>query len=610
MVNGETVRGKIAPRENPEVGQTGRLTAGVAADPDNIQYDAQELNRLYDETLKPFEEGEVVLGTIIQINHDEVLVDVGYKSEGSIPLSEFSETEKAKLKVGDQVEVYLEKKEDNNGLMVLSKEKANKIKVWEQISTAFEEKKVVEGRVLKKIKGGLTVDVGIPAFLPGSQVDLRPVKNLDVLLGKNLQLRIIKLNARRGNIVVSRRVLLEEDRAAKKQETLKVLKEGQVIEGTVKNITEYGAFIDLGGMDGLLHVTDMSWGRVRHPSELFVVGDKVEVVVLKIDANTEKISLGLKQKTEDPWAKVVEKYPVGTRTRGKVVSLVEYGAFVELEEGVEGLIHVSEMSWSRKIKHPSKFLAIGDAVEVMVLDVDKENKRISLGIKQTEPNPWELIASKYKVGDKITGKVRNLTEFGAFVEVEDGIDGLIHVSDMSWTQRIKHPAEALKKGEAVEAIILNVDPKNEKLSLGLKQLQKDPWDEIPERYPIGTDIRRAITRITDFGAFVEVEEGVEGLIHVSELDAKRKAAPQELLSVGAEMDMKVIRIDPQSRKIGLSIRAFQENLQQKDLKDFKDKQGQEQDTFEQTVLGEKLLKESSAQSNSGADGENSPLTDK
>jgi small subunit ribosomal protein S1 len=558
-----------------------------ATDESGLDIDPNQMSQLYDETLKNFEEGEVVKGTIIRIQDSEVLVDVGYKSEGAIALSEFGSPNEVQIKVGDEVEVYLEKKEDNDGLIVLSKEKANKIKIWEEISKAYEEERIIEGRVVKRIKGGFTVDVGIPAFLPGSQVDLRPVRDMDSLIGQVIKLKIIKLNAKRGNIVLSRRILLEEEREAKKKETLKLLKEGQIMPGIVKNITEYGAFVDLGGMDGLLHVTDMSWGRIRHPSEMFMVGDRVEVVILKFDPVSEKISLGLKQKTPDPWENVVQKYPVGSRVRGKVVSLMDYGAFVELEEGVEGLIHVSEMSWTRKIRHPSKILAIGDVVDVVVLEVNQEKKRISLGIKQMEPNPWEQVEQKYKVGDIVKGKVRNLTDFGAFIELDEGVDGLAHISDLSWTQRIKHPSEVFKKGEVVEAVILNVDAKNEKLSLGIKQLQPDPWEEIPKKYPVGLTLKRKITRLTDFGAFVELEEGIEGLIHASELDTKKRATPHELLSVGDEVNMKVIRVDPEARKIGLSIRAYQESEEQKELQEYA--QRQEQDEFGNVVLSPEMV---------------------
>ncbi len=592
MEQTETLTENRADGNQPIVPQVAETPPNELETESGLELDFEQMCQLYDETLKNFEEGEVIKGTIIRIQDGEVLVDVGYKSEGTIPLSEFGGRDEVKVKEGDEVEVYLEKKEDNDGLIVLSKEKANKIKIWEAINQAYEEDRAIDGRISKKIKGGLTVDVGIPAFLPGSQVDLRPVKNLDSLIGQTVKVKVIKLNAKRGNIVLSRRILLEEERESKKEETLKLLKEGQLMAGVVKNITEYGAFVDLGGMDGLLHVTDMSWGRIRHPSEMFVIGDKVEVVILKFDPVSEKVSLGLKQKTPNPWEDVPEKYPVDSRVRGKVVNLVDYGAFVELEEGVEGLIHVSEMSWTRKIRHPSKILAIGDIVDVVVLEVDRDKKRISLGIKQLEPNPWEQIMLKYKAGDIVKGKVRNLTDFGAFIELDEGVDGLVHISDISWTQRIKHPSEVLRKSELIEAVILNIDPNSEKLSLGIKQLQADPWEEIPQKYPIGSDIRRKITRLTDYGAFVELEEGIEGLIHASELDATKRATPHELLSVGTEVDIKVIRVDAHARKIGLSIRAYQESQEKDDLKKYL--KAEDQAGFENVVLPSELTQNSVA----------------
>ncbi len=558
-------------------------SAETAINDEELDFD--QMNQLYAETLKKFEEGEVVEGTVVRVSESDVLVDVGYKSEGTIPLSEFGnvKSDKPLVNVGDKVEVYLEKKEDNDGLVVLSKEKANKIKVWKEIGKAYDNGEVITGRVVRKIKGGLTVDVGVPAFLPGSQVDLRPVRDLDKLLGTNIRVKVIKLNAKRGNIVLSRRQLLEEERTAKKKEILQELQEGKIMRGVIKNITEYGAFVDLGGMDGLLHVTDMSWGRVRHPSELFIIGDEVDVVVLKFDQENERISLGLKQKSADPWETVVDKYPVNAKVRGKVVSLVDYGAFVELEEGVEGLIHISEMSWTRKIKHPTKVLAIGDIVEVMVLGVNKENKRISLGLKQTEPNPWDLISQKYQIGSKVMGKVRNLTDFGAFMELSEGVDGLVHISDLSWTRRINHPSEVLKKGEDVEAVILNIDPEKEKLSLGIKQLTPDPWGELADKCPEGSYIRRKVTKVTDFGAFVEIEDGIEGLIHVSELGNK-KASPQDLVKEGEEVDVKILKIDAEARKISLSTRSFIEDREHANVKNYVDKDEQ----LGNMVLGEQI----------------------
>ncbi|MGA1875582.1 MAG: 30S ribosomal protein S1, partial [bacterium] len=435
---------------------------------------------------------------------------------------------------------------------------------------------IIEGRVIRRIKGGLTVDIGIPGFLPGSQIDIKPIKDLDSLVGQMIKMKIIKINKKRGNIVLSRRSLLEEEREKKRKIALETIEEGKLVKGIVKNITEYGAFIDLGGIDGLLHVTDMSWGRVRHPSEMFVIGDEVEVMVLKFDRENERVSLGLKQKTPDPWEKVDEKYVIGSRVRGKVVSLTDYGAFVELEEGVEGLIHVSEMSWTRKIRHPSRVVAIGEIVEVIVLDIDKDNKRISLGMKQTEPNPWLIVESKYQVGSKILGRVRNITDFGAFVELEEGVDGLIHISDLSWTQRIKHPSEVLKKGEKVEAVILSIDTKSERLSLGIKQLQPDPWSKVESKYPVGTLTQCKVIRLTDSGAIAELEEGIDGFIHLSEMGKDIQVSePGKVLSVGDEIMVKIIRVDVDARKIGLSIKGYEEAMASSDLEEYRKTQGSE-----------------------------------
>jgi small subunit ribosomal protein S1 len=518
---------------------------------------SEELERLYEESLKHIQEGEIVRGRVVHIGRDTVLVDVGYKSEGTIDLDEFPD-HGSELQVGEEVDVLLEEKEDSEGQVVLSKEKANRIKVWDEISQRYDRDEVVEGVVIARIKGGLTVDIGLKAFLPGSQIDLRPVRNLDKLIGEKLDMRIIKLNKRRGNIVLSRRVLLEEERQHAKEKTLASLAEGQTVEGVVKNITEYGAFIDLGGIDGLLHITDMSWGRVSHPSELFAIGDNVTVMVLKFDQEHERVSLGLKQTTPDPWTNVADKYPEESRVSGKVVSITDYGAFIELEEGIEGLVHVSQMSWARRTRHPSKIVNIGDVIEAVVLSVDKERKRISLGMKQIEPNPWTTVDERYPVGSEIEGKVRNLTDFGAFIALEEGIDGLIHISDMSWTQRVKHPSEILKKGQRVCAVVLNVDKENERLSLGLKQMEPDPWTLVETKYQVGQEVQVKIVKITNFGAFAELEDGVEGLIHLSELGQGKVTDPEEVVSVGQELDTKIIKIEVATRKIGLSIRAMTE----------------------------------------------------
>jgi small subunit ribosomal protein S1 len=530
--------------------------------PHDDQVDPQEYARLldlYDSSFRNIAEGEVVKGTVLKVTPSEVIVDVGYKSEGIIAIDEFiDESGQVSVQAGDIVDVLLERTEDREGYVVLSREKAEKMKIWDDVEKAYAEKKVVIGRVIERIKGGLAVDIGVRAFLPGSQIDVRPVRNLDALRGQELRMRVIKVNKKRGNIVLSRKVLLEEENAEKKKHTLDTLAEGKVLRGVVKNITDYGAFIDLGGIDGLLHITDMSWGRVSHPSELFKVNEEIDVIVLKYDPATERVSLGHKQLMNDPWSNVIERYPVGARVSGKVVSLTDYGAFVELEAGVEGLIHVSEMSWSKRVKHPSKVLNVGDSVEAMVLGVDPGARRISLGLKQVESNPWHELTEKYPIGTTITGKVRNLTEFGAFVEVEEGIDGLIHISDMSWSKRLKHPSEVLKKGDTVEAMVLNIDAENQRLSLGLKQLQTDVWDEFFTQHHVSDVVEGKVVRLTNFGAFVELAEGIEGLIHVSEFDDSQHAGKDEKLElkVGESYQMKIIKLIPSERKIGLSIRAL------------------------------------------------------
>ena len=531
----------------------------VTRDDDDERSDSEEyaqLLQMYEGSFRNIAEGEVITGTVLKVSSSDVVVDVGYKSEGIISIQEFlDEQGKCIVQQGDTVAVLLERTEDRNGHIVLSREKAEKMKIWDEVEKAYDDRKVVIGRVIERIKGGLAVDIGVRAFLPGSQVDVRPVRNLDALRGQELRMRVIKVNKKRGNIVLSRKALLEEENAEKKMHTLATLEEGKLLHGVVKNITDYGAFIDLGGIDGLLHVTDMSWGRAAHPSDLFKVADEVDVVVLKFDRTTERVSLGYKQLHADPWTAVEERYQSGQRVDGKVVSLTDYGAFVELESGVEGLIHVSEMSWSKRVKHPSKLLNVGDAVESMVLGVDAQARRISLGLKQIESNPWHHLTEKYPIGSTLTGKVRNLTEFGAFVEVEEGIDGLIHISDMSWSKRLNHPSEVLKKGDEVEAMVLNIDPDNQRLSLGLKQLATDIWDDFFENHKVGSVIEGKVVRMTDFGAFVELVEGIEGLIHVSEFDDEGGREKVEL-KVDDVTSMKIIKLSPSERKIGLSIRAL------------------------------------------------------
>ncbi len=534
---------------------------------------SQELASLYNETFKSFAEGKLVSGKVLKILENDILVDIGFKSEGIIPKEEFIDSDgEIHVKEGDVVEVLLEKSEDDDGYVVLSREKAEKMKVWEEVEKAYNENRYIKGRVIERIKGGLAVDIGIRAFLPGSLIDVRPVKNLNSFRGQELLMKVIKVNKKRGNIVLSRKAVLEEENIVKKQKTLELIKENKIIKGVVKNITEYGVFVDLGGIDGLVHITDLSWGRVSHPSELFSIGDEIEVVVLKFDKDKERVSLGYKQKTPDPWLMVSEKYPIQTKAKGKIVSLTDYGAFVELEEGVEGLIHISEMSWTKKIKHPSKLLSVGDRVEAVVLDIDKEARRLSLGLKQTEPNPWNVIAEKYRIGQKIKGKVRNLTDFGAFIEIGEGIDGLVHISDLSWTKRIKHASEVLKKGDMVEAVILKIDSENQRLSLGIKQLLPNVWTEFYSHHRVGELLMGKIVRLTDFGAFVEIFDGVEGLVHISEMPIDRQESLEKYFSVGQEIKVKIIKMDPEENKIGLSIKAALEDEEKKELQNYMQKQ--------------------------------------
>jgi len=545
-----------------------------AADPEEFA----QLLEMYDSSFRNIAEGEVVKGTVVKVTQTHVVVDVGFKSEGLIAIEEFvDESGQVTAQPGDIVDVLLERTEDREGYVVLSREKAEKMKIWDEVEKAYQERKVVIGRVIERIKGGLAVDIGVRAFLPGSQIDVRPVRNLDAMRGQELRMRVIKVNKKRGNIVLSRKVLLEEENAEKKKDTLDTLAEGKVLRGTVKNLTDYGAFIDLGGIDGLLHITDMSWGRVTHPSEVVKVGDDVDVVVLKYDVETERVSLGHKQLVADPWSNVIERYPVGIRVTGKVVSLTDYGAFIELEPGVEGLIHVSEMSWSKRVKHPSKILNVTDMVEAMVLGVDPGARRISLGLKQVETNPWHELTGKYPVGTTISGKVRNLTEFGAFVEVEEGIDGLVHISDMAWS-KIKHPSEVLKKGDTVEAQVLSIDADNQRLSLGLKQLQTGIWKEFFDARKVGDVVEGTVVRLTNFGAFVELAEGIEGLIHVSEFDSAQGDEKLELVA-GEKYQMKIIRLIPEERKIGLSIRALKDEAYQADWDAYSESSGRPEATL-------------------------------
>jgi small subunit ribosomal protein S1 len=538
------------------------------------QLDRAALAALYEETFKNLEEGTITEGRIVAVTKDKVVVDIGYKSEGMIQNDQFSTEELQNIKVGDRLQVYIEECEDDDGNLVLSKEKADKMKIWEELEKLFNDGKSIDGKIVARIKGGMMVDIGVKAFLPGSQIDLHPVRDLDGLVGRTFPLKIIKINHRRGNVVVSRRVLLEETRDSKRKTTLSTLKEGQLIQGQVKNITDYGAFIDLGGIDGLLHITDMSWGRVGHPSEMFNIGDKVEVSVLKYDRETGRISLGLKQKSADPWTGVATKYAIGTRVRGRVVSLTDYGAFIELEPGVEGLVHVSVMSWTHEVRHPSRVVSIGDQVEAAVLNVDPASRKISLGMKQTAPNPWDMVEGKYAIGTHIEGKVKSLTDFGAFVGLEEGIDGLIHISDMSWTKHIKHPSELFKKGQKVEAVVLRIDKEKERLSLGYKQLKSDPWDEeIPSRYAVGDVAVGKISKVADFGIFVELDGGVEGLIHISEAGLDAQAKLEEKFKLQDEVTAKIIKVDREERKIALSLRDHQMDSDRRTVDEYHATQG-------------------------------------
>ncbi|MFB3905037.1 MAG: 30S ribosomal protein S1 [Acidobacteriota bacterium] len=547
-------------KSQQEVSPESEASDPSPAGPESTEMDYDALLQAYNYSFKNLEEGEVITGTVIKVTESTVIIDVGFKSEGVIPLDEFrDEKGTINVKPGDKVDVLLESTEDRDGYVVLSREKAERMKIWDFIERAYQDQSVITGRVIERIKGGLAVDIGVRAFLPGSQVDLHPVRNLDSLRGAELRMRVIKVNKRRGNIVLSRKAVLEEEYYKAKEETLRNLEEGKEVTGVVKNITDYGAFVDLGGIDGLLHITDMSWGRVNHPSDLFKVGDEIKVKVLKFDRLEEKVSLGYKQLTEDPWFSAATRYPRGSRVKAKVVSLTDYGAFVELEEGIEGLIHISEMTWNKRIKHPSKILSIGSEVEAAVLELDPENRRISLGLKQTEPNPWDTIEEKYAINSIVTGKVRNLTDFGAFIEVEEGVDGLVHVSDLSWTKKVKHPSEVLKKGQEVTAVVLNVDAENQRLSLGIKQLEPDKWEEFFSQHQIGDIVHGKIVRLTSFGAFVELTEGIEGLCHVSELDEKRVEDPETQFQVGQELDLKIIKMNLLERKIGLSVRALKED---------------------------------------------------
>ncbi|MBU4370520.1 MAG: 30S ribosomal protein S1 [Proteobacteria bacterium] len=544
---------------NQEAGkETGKETKGeISGDSSQGPEESSEFKDLYEQSLQSVQMGGVLTGKVVQINADTVMVDVGWKTEGYIPARELRDDQgNINLNVGDEIEVLVDRR-DQDGNLVLSKDKAAKIKIWDDVKLACEQNTPVKGTVIERVKGGLSVDIGIPAFLPGSQVDIRPVRDLDRYVGQSFEFNILKYDRKRNNVVLSRRTILEKDREAEKLETLQNIEEGKIVEGVIKNITDYGLFIDLGGIDGLLHVTDISWGRITRPSDHFSKGEKIRVKVLSFDREKERVALGLKQLAENPWETIKDKFPIHSLIEGRVVNLTDYGVFVELEPGVEGLIHVSEMFWTREIKHPSKVLSVGQRIPVMILDINIETKRISLGLKQTTANPWETLKQKYPEGSVITGVIRNVTNFGIFVGVEEGIDGLIHMSDISWKQRVKHPSEIFKKGQTIEAMVLNIDVEHEKFSLGLKQIEKNPWEELSVKYPAGSIVSGKVTNITDFGIFVEIEEGIEGLVHISELSSRRVKSSSELFSVGDSVSAVVKNLDPKSRKIRLSIKDYE-----------------------------------------------------
>jgi small subunit ribosomal protein S1 len=516
------------------------------------------------------QEGEIVRGIVVGISDQNVLVDIGYKSEGVVAREEFLDHQgNLTVKRGDEVDVLIKSLENQEGYAILSRGAAMQVQSWERLRHAHQTHETIKGRVIERIKGGLNVDLdGVPAFLPGSQIDIRPVRNLEGFLRQEIEVRVIKLNRKRGNVVVSRKAVLEEVSGKKKAETLANIEEGVVLEGTVKNITDYGAFIDLGGIDGLLHIIDMSWGRIQSPNDIIKVGDQIQVKVLKFDREKERISLGYKQLLPDPWQSVAERFPKGSHVRGKVVSLTDYGAFIEIEPGVEGLVHVTEMTWSKRLKHPSKLLSIGQDVEAVVLEADPHSRRISLGLKQVTADPWETLPVRYHIGSRVTGKVRSLTDFGAFVEIEDGIDGLVHVSDISWTKRIKHPSDVLKKGQQVDAVITNIDVDGRRLSLSIKDLEPNAWDRFFDTHKLGDVIKGRAVRFANFGAFIEIEEGIEGLCHVSELSDSRVEKPEDAVKIGQVLPFKILKLDPSQKKIGLSARAVGKESDPEDVRTY------------------------------------------
>lgn len=549
----------------------------------------EDFGQMFEESLQSVKPGEIVRGRVVKIGPEFVTIDIGYKSEGHIPLAEFrSRDGQLTVEEGDEIEVFFDAADAEQEGIVLSRAKAEQYRVWHDIEEAYNNKTPVEGAIVGKVKGGLKVDIGVIAFLPGSHVDLRPVRDLDRFVGKTGRFAVLKYNRARSNVVVSRRAVLESERELLRDETLKLLEEGVILEGTVKNITDYGAFVDLGGIDGLLHVTDMSWGRIGHPSEVVSAGEKIQVVVLKYDKERQRVSLGMKQLVPDPWSTITERYQVGDRVHGKVVSLADYGAFVELEKGVEGLLHVSELSWTKHVTHPSKLLSIGQEIDIVVLEVIPEHRRISLGLKQIGPNPWELVRTNHPVGSRIHGKIKSITDFGVFVEVEEGIDGLVHISDLHWTKKVKHPSELYKKGDEVDAVILGVDVENERVSLGIKQVTADPWLTLAQRQPVGSRVHGKVTSVTDFGIFVEIEEGIEGLVHISQLSTERVEKPSSLFQVGKEVEAEVIHIDPREHKMGLSIKALRRSEERAEMEAYLKKEREDARFSFEDILGEEL----------------------
>lgn len=536
---------------------------------------------MFEESLKGLKEGEVVKGTIVSMNQDFAIVDIGYKSEGMIAVSEFvGDEENVDIKAGDKVDVFIVKREDREGKPILSRQRALGVKVWVDVEEASKTGTVMSGKITDVIKGGYFVDIkGVKAFLPGSQVDLRPIKDMLSLIGKVYDFKILSADRSKNNIVVSRRAILEAEREGKRREALDSMEEGELVKGIVKNITNYGAFLDVGGIDGLLHITDLSWGRVNHPSEMLSVGDELDVKVLKFDREKVRLTLGLKQTTPDPWSIALDNYPVGTKVVGKVVSLMDYGAFVQIDQGVEGLVHISEMSWTKKIKHPSQVVNVDDEVEVIVLDVDKANRRISLGLKQVESNPWDILEEKYPVGTKVNGQVKSVTDFGIFIGFDEGIDGMIHVSDISWTKKVKEASELYKEGDDVEAIVLAIDRKNEKFSLGIKQLEENPWDQTIKSFKRGAVVKGKVTSITDFGIFIELAEGVEGLIRQSDFGSKGDVNPKDAFKIGDEVEAEVVKVNKQERRIALSIKSLETNEEKRDIKEYVKSQGEQSATF-------------------------------